>query len=69
MLVAGVTVHRPFGFLNWSGAQKGEGFEHQLLALAMTTLHMIRGAGALAIDRALATRPQRRATEPGLARS
>src|SRR6201987_6142404 len=36
MLVAIATVHSTFGFfMNWSGAQKGEGFEYHLLAIAM----------------------------------
>jgi putative oxidoreductase len=55
MLVAIATVHLPFGFfMNWSGAQKGEGFEFHLLVLAMTVLLMIKGAGAASIDRLLA---------------
>jgi putative oxidoreductase len=55
MLVAIATVHRAFGFfMNWSGAQKGEGFEYHLLVLAITAFLIIRGAGALSVDRALA---------------
>jgi putative oxidoreductase len=54
MLVAILTVHRGFGFfMNWSGAQKGEGFEYHLLVLAMVVFLLIRGAGAFSIDRAL----------------
>src|ERR1700674_4053163 len=54
MLVAIATVHGAFGFfMNWSGTQKGEGFEYHLLALAMTAFLMIRGAGAFSVDRAL----------------
>jgi putative oxidoreductase len=52
MLVAIATVHHQFGFfMNWTGAQKGEGFEYHLLVLAMTTFLMIRGAGAFSADR------------------
>ena len=55
MLVAIATVHHAFGFfMNWTGTQKGEGFEYHLLVLAMTTFLMIRGAGAFSIDRAIA---------------
>jgi putative oxidoreductase len=55
MLVAIATVHRSFGFfMNWTGAQKGEGFEYHLLVLAMTAYLMIRGAGAFSADRAIA---------------
>ena len=54
MLVAIVTVHGTFGlFMNWTGAQQGEGFEYHLLVLAMVAFLMIRGAGALSVDRAL----------------
>src|SRR6266705_3043365 len=45
MLVAIGLVHSNFGFfMNWSGTQKGEGFEYHLLVLAMTAFLMIRGA-------------------------
>jgi putative oxidoreductase len=55
MLVAIAKVHGSFGFfMNWSGTQKGEGFEYHLLVLAMTAFLMIRGAGAFSVDRALA---------------
>jgi len=54
MLVAIATVHHRFGlFMNWTGQQKGEGFEFHLLALAITFLIMVRGAGALSLDRLL----------------
>src|SRR5262245_10800026 len=56
MVVAIVTVHRSFGFfMNWTGTQKGEVFEYHLLVLATVVFLMIRGAGALSIDRALTT--------------
>ena len=54
MLVAIATVHGAFGFfMNWSGTQKGEGFEYHLLVLAMTAFLIIRGAGAFSVDHAL----------------
>jgi putative oxidoreductase len=54
MVVAIMTVHRPFGFfMNWTGTQKGEGFEFHLLVLAIATFLMIRGAGAFSVDRIL----------------
>lgn len=54
MLVAIFTVHAANGFfMNWTGQQKGEGFEYHLLVLAMTVVLMIRGAGALSLDRAI----------------
>src|SRR5437867_9932466 len=56
MLVAIATVHHSYGFfMNWTGTQKGEGFEYHLLVLAITVYLIIRGAGALSGDRATAT--------------
>lgn len=54
MVVAVAMVHRHFGlFANWAGNQKGEGIEFHLLALAMALAIMIKGSGALSVDRAL----------------
>ena len=54
MLVAVVLIHHNFGFfMNWAGNQKGEGFEYHLLALAITIVLMIKGGGALSVDRAI----------------
>ncbi len=55
MLVAIATVHWGFGFfMNWSGTQKGEGFEYHLLTLGVLALLMVRGAGGFSVDRAIA---------------
>jgi putative oxidoreductase len=55
MIVAIVKVHAQFGlFANWTGKQKGEGYEYHLLVLAITICLMIKGAGALSVDRKLA---------------
>jgi putative oxidoreductase len=57
MVVAVLMLHRQFGFfMNWSGTQKGEGYEYHLLALAATAFLMIHGAGAASVDRLLASR-------------
>ena len=56
MVVAVAMVHHNFGlFMNWTGAQKGEGYEYHLLVLAMTVFLMIRGAGAASVDRLLSS--------------
>jgi putative oxidoreductase len=69
MLVAIAMVHGAFGFfMNWTGAQKGEGFEFHLLVLAMTAFLMIRGGGAFSIDHAIAAAPAR-GTQPVVSRS
>ena len=55
MMVAILMVHSHFGlFMNWTGQQKGEGFEYHLLVLAITVALMARGSGAFSVDRALA---------------
>jgi putative oxidoreductase len=60
MTVAVLKVHLPFGFfMNWSGGQKGEGFEYHLLAMAIAAVLAIRGGGALSIDGLLARRIER----------
>jgi putative oxidoreductase len=47
-------VHLPNGFfMNWANNQKGEGFEYHLLAIAVATTLLLRGAGAFSVDRAL----------------
>ena len=57
MIVAIAMVHAQFGlFMNWTGAQKGEGFEYHLLVLAIATFLMIHGAGRASIDRLLPVR-------------
>ena len=63
MATAAVMVHAPHGFfMNWTGAQGGEGYEYHLLAGALAVAVMIKGSGALSVDRWL-TR-QRAHAEP-----
>jgi putative oxidoreductase len=58
MVVAIAMVHHQFGFfMNWFGAQKGEGYEYHLLVIAMAVLVILRGAGAVSLDRALTAAP------------
>ena len=68
MLVAISMVHSAFGFfMNWTGTQKGEGFEYHLFALAMTVLVMVRGPGAFSIDRVIsAATPVRTVERPAV---
>jgi putative oxidoreductase len=54
MLVAIAMIHRHFGFFaNWFGNQKGEGYEFHLLVLAIVLAIIVRGAGALSLDRVI----------------
>ncbi len=50
--IAAVHVHNGF-FMNWTGQQKGEGFEYHLVTLAALLVVLVKGAGAFSIDRAL----------------
>ena len=57
MTVGVYLVHWHNGFfMNWSGHQKGEGFEFHILVVAMAIVLMARGGGAASVDRALAKR-------------
>jgi putative oxidoreductase len=51
MIGAIATVHAPNGFfMNWSGAQAGEGFEYHLLVIAMALALLVSGGGSLSAD-------------------
>jgi len=51
MVVAILMVHRPYGFfMNWYGAQAGEGYEYHLLALGLAVALIVGGAGAWSAD-------------------
>ena len=54
MIVAVFMVHGQNGFfMNWTGQQKGEGFEYHLLAMAIAVVLIAKGSGAFSVDRAL----------------
>ena len=54
MLVAIVMVHGRYGlFLNWFGDRKGHGYEYHLLAIALAAAVIVKGSGALSVDRLL----------------
>jgi putative oxidoreductase len=51
MLGAVFLVHLPNGFfMNWFGAQKGEGFEYHILALGLALIVLVRGGGKWSLD-------------------
>ena len=55
MAVAIFTAHLGNGFfMNWTGNQKGEGFEYHLLVLGLTLIVMIYGGGKASLDSLLA---------------
>jgi putative oxidoreductase len=57
MLGAIFTSHVQHGFfMNWFGAQQGEGFEFHLLALALAIPLLVSGGGRFALDTSLLTR-------------
>jgi putative oxidoreductase len=54
MLVAVALVHYRNGlFMNWTGNQRGEGFEFHILAICIALTIIVRGAGAWSFDRLL----------------
>jgi putative oxidoreductase len=56
MAVAAVVGHHLANgfFMNWFGNQKGEGFEYHILAIGIALAVMIKGSGALSLDRLIA---------------
>lgn len=56
MVVAGF-MHKANGFfMNWTGTQKGEGFEFHILAAAVALVLVVGGAGRASVDRLLSRR-------------
>ena len=54
MLGAMLLVHLPNGFfMNWGGAQPGEGVELHLLAIGLAIPLIARGGGAYSVDRGI----------------
>jgi putative oxidoreductase len=69
MVTAVLLIHHKYGlFMNWSGDQKGEGFEYHLLAIAVMLAIIIKGAGAYSVDYMLSRSSQVQAATSGSAR-
>lgn len=52
VMAVAATLHLQNGFfMNWTGTQAGEGYEFHLLAGAMALVVVIKGSGALSLDR------------------
>lgn len=57
MVVATWMAHGAHGFfMNWNGNQAGEGFEFHLLALGLSVIVVIHGAGRASLDALIARR-------------
>jgi putative oxidoreductase len=57
MSVAALLDHLQYGlFMNWSGTQKGEGYEFHLIVIALCTMFVVCGSGAVSADRWLTTK-------------
>ena len=55
VMAVAITMHAQYGFfMNWYGAQKGEGIEYHLLALAIALALILRGGGKWSADSAIA---------------
>lgn len=64
MLGAVFLVHWKVGFfMNWTGAQQGEGFEYHILALALAFAVMVKGGGAFSVDLALSRKRTERSAQ------
>jgi len=62
-------VHAKVGFfMNWAGTQKGEGFEYHILALGLAIALLIKGGGAVSVDRALTGEDRETVTMPAAPR-
>lgn len=54
MLTAIVMVNGRYGlFIDWFGERKGHGYEYHLLAIALAAVIIVRGSGAMSLDRLL----------------
>jgi putative oxidoreductase len=54
MLSAIVMIHGRNGlFMDWYGARKNHGYEYHLLAIALAVVLVMKGSGALSLDRVL----------------
>ena len=54
MLSAIVMVHGRNGlFMDWFGARKNHGYEYHLLAIALAVVLVVKGSGAVSLDRLL----------------
>jgi putative oxidoreductase len=57
VMLGALATHTEHGFfMNWYGAQAGEGFEYHLLALALAAIVLISGGGKASVDRWLSER-------------
>ena len=56
MLGAITTVHAQHGFfMNWFGAQQGEGYEYHVLVIGLALAVALKGAGRWSLDQRLAS--------------
>ena len=57
IMVGAAFIHRANGFfMNWYGTNSGEGFEYHVLAIGICLALVIKGGGALSVDRTLYAR-------------
>ncbi len=64
MIGAIVTTHLEHGFfMNWNGAQGGEGFEFHILVIALAFVTLVNGAGAYSLDHVIRKNLQTKETQ------
>ncbi len=62
MLGAIIIVHFQYGFfINWFGAQAGEGYEYHILAIALALVPLLNGGGVYSVDHFIRQRVGKRA--------
>ena len=56
IMIGAFFIHLPNGFfMNWFGAQSGEGFEYHLLATGLGIASLISGGGKFSLDKVIAS--------------
>ncbi len=56
IMIGALMIHLPNGFfMNWYGAQSGEGFEYHILAIGLGIASVISGDGNLSLDKKIAS--------------
>lgn len=61
IMLGAIATHAQFGFfMNWSGAQPGEGIEYHLLVVALASVITLNGAGSFSVDAYINSRLEQR---------
>jgi putative oxidoreductase len=68
ILFGAISFHWPNGFyMNWSGAQAGEGFEFHIPLITLSLVLLINGGGTYSLDRFIFAKNNHAVTKPSVA--